>query len=311
MFARTLLTALLAALIVRPAELPADQAQYFYDELGRLAAVVDGQGRVAIYVYDEVGNLLRIERPDTGGQAIGIHIVTPASARKGTAVTIQGFGFDATPSANQVTFGGTAATVLTATPTSLTVSVPDRPGGLVPVSVTSPAGTATKANAFTVLVPPIIVGTDTQRLPRGVTSRLLIEGFNLAAAQSVVFRVPGTTTPQPGLTTTILAGGTDTHLPITVAIAPSVPLGAYEFIVTTPAGTTQSGTIQVRVVAAAPTVALAGAVSVIRPLPAQVAPSGPGAGLAPPVSVVRPGPEETAPSGPSAAIAPSVSVLAP
>jgi YD repeat-containing protein len=40
----------------------ADQAQYFYDELGRLVGVVDGSGDAAVYVYDEVGNLLQIDR---------------------------------------------------------------------------------------------------------------------------------------------------------------------------------------------------------------------------------------------------------
>jgi hypothetical protein len=232
-----------------------------------------------------VGNLLRIERPGTGGQPIGIFFVTPSSARKDTAVTIQGFGFSVTPSANQVTFGSATATVLSATTTSLVVNVPDLPGGPVSVTVTSPNGTAAKQNAFTVLVPPIITGVDTLKVPSGVTSRLLIEGFNLAAATSVTFRPPGTTTPQAGMTTTIQAGGTDSRLPITVAVATTVLIGTYEFLVTTPVGTTQSGTILVEVVAAAPTFGLAKSVSVFRPSPAQVAPSGPSMGIVPGVSV--------------------------
>lgn len=44
----------------------ADQAQYIYDDLGRLAKVIDGQGNVATYTYDAVGNLLSITR-NTGG----------------------------------------------------------------------------------------------------------------------------------------------------------------------------------------------------------------------------------------------------
>ena len=35
----------------------ADQAQYIYDDLGRLSQVIDGQGNVATYNYDAVGNL--------------------------------------------------------------------------------------------------------------------------------------------------------------------------------------------------------------------------------------------------------------
>ncbi|ULA64749.1 MAG: exported protein of unknown function [Nitrospira sp.] len=40
----------------------ADQATYIYDDLGRLSQVIDGQGHVAIYSYDAVGNLLSIAR---------------------------------------------------------------------------------------------------------------------------------------------------------------------------------------------------------------------------------------------------------
>ena len=44
----------------------ADQAQYIYDDLGRLSQVIDGQGNVATYTYDAVGNLLSITC-NTGG----------------------------------------------------------------------------------------------------------------------------------------------------------------------------------------------------------------------------------------------------
>ena len=37
----------------------ADQAQYIYDDLGQLSQVIDGQGNVATYTYDAVGNLRR------------------------------------------------------------------------------------------------------------------------------------------------------------------------------------------------------------------------------------------------------------
>jgi len=47
-----------------------DQAQYFYDELARLVGVVDGSGNAAAYVYDEVGNLLRIDRFTTGAMVM-------------------------------------------------------------------------------------------------------------------------------------------------------------------------------------------------------------------------------------------------
>ena len=43
-----------------PTALHADQATYIYDDLGRLSQVIDGQGNVATYTYDAVGNLLWI-----------------------------------------------------------------------------------------------------------------------------------------------------------------------------------------------------------------------------------------------------------
>ena len=53
-------------MVVACALMVADQAQYIYDDLGRLSQVIDGQGNVATYTYDAVGNLLSITR-NTGG----------------------------------------------------------------------------------------------------------------------------------------------------------------------------------------------------------------------------------------------------
>jgi YD repeat-containing protein len=56
---------MLCALAPTPAV--ADRAQYIYDDLGRLVQVIDGQGNVATYNYDAVGNLLSITRSTGGG----------------------------------------------------------------------------------------------------------------------------------------------------------------------------------------------------------------------------------------------------
>lgn len=65
---RILLINLLGAalLMISPATIAAEQAQYIYDDLGRLSQVIDGQGNVATYTYDAVKNLLSITR-NTGG----------------------------------------------------------------------------------------------------------------------------------------------------------------------------------------------------------------------------------------------------
>ena len=62
-----LISLMLAAwLVLAPTGAVADQAQYIYDNLGRLSQVIDGQGNVATYNYDAIGNLLSLTR-NTGG----------------------------------------------------------------------------------------------------------------------------------------------------------------------------------------------------------------------------------------------------
>ena len=165
--------ALLWASLWMPTTLPADTAQYFYDELGRLAGVIDGQGQVAVYTYDAVGNLLSIQRFTTSGVGVGMFAVAPGSARVNTAVTIHGFGFTAPPSSNQVSFNGVAGTVLSATGTNLVVNVPVG-ASTGPVTVTNTNGTAISSLAFTVLIPPVIVSVMPNRGLQGSTVQLSI-----------------------------------------------------------------------------------------------------------------------------------------
>ncbi|MEO0479808.1 MAG: putative Ig domain-containing protein [Planctomycetota bacterium] len=65
-----------------------------------------------------------------------INTIAPVTAPTGSTVTIQGAGFDTTPAMNTVEFGTTAATVLTATTSTLTVEVPAGLSGIQTVSVT-------------------------------------------------------------------------------------------------------------------------------------------------------------------------------
>jgi YD repeat-containing protein len=259
----------------------ADQAQYFYDELGRLIGVVDGQNNAAVYQYDAVGNLLKIERVNTTGGNVGIYFVTPGSSLVNKPVEIRGFGYTSPPTSNQVSFNGTAATVLSGTNASLIVTVPTGATSGV-VTVTNANGVATSHQAFTVLVPPIVTGATPVKVPQGAVTRLLIGGFNLAGALSVQFA-------QAGLSASIAGGGSDTLLPINLTVGPSVPVGTYPFSVTAPGGVAQSGLVTVTVQAAVPSFEAASPVSVFNPLPAQMAP----------------------PVGETMAVSPSVSVRLP
>lgn len=74
---------------------------------------------------------------------------TPTSGPIGTSVTITGTGFDATPANNTVQFNGTAATVASASTTSLTVTVPTGASSGT-ISVSTSGGSATSSTSFTV-----------------------------------------------------------------------------------------------------------------------------------------------------------------
>jgi YD repeat-containing protein len=289
----------------------ADQAQYFYDELGRLIGVVDGQNNAAVYQYDEVGNLLKIDRFATAGGNVGIFFVAPGSSLVNKPVEIRGFGYTTPASSNTVAFNGTTAAVLAGTSSSLLVTVPAG-ASTGPVTVTNANGTATSPQPFKVLVPPIITGVDPLRVGQGVTTRGTIAGFNLKAASSVTFT-------QPGLTATILSGPTDDKLPINLNIGAAVPIGSYTFSITTPSGTAQSGTITVTVRPALPGFNVTKTLTIKMPLntsvPATSQPAGPSASTTKPTTVQMTlnttVPATSAPVGPSSSTTASTTIQMP
>ncbi len=81
--------------------------------------------------------------------AFAITSFTPASGPVGTAVTINGTGFDPIASNNQVRFNAEAAVIVNASPVVLNVIVPLR-ATTGPITVTNSLGTATSATPFTV-----------------------------------------------------------------------------------------------------------------------------------------------------------------
>ena len=124
--------------------------QYFYDDVGRLIRVVDGNGNVATYPYGAVGNLLSISRSSVpANNGLAILSFSPQSGTVGQIVTIQGQGFNTTASANAVQFNGVAATVTVATANTPTVTVPT--GATTgPISVTVGSSGATSDMNFTI-----------------------------------------------------------------------------------------------------------------------------------------------------------------
>ena len=154
---RSTLSSLILALLLISALALCAQAQqpvihYVYDNLGRLVGVVDQEGNAATYTYDAVGNILAIQRfnaADVPGP-VAITLVSPHQGKIGTPVSIFGRGFSADSSQNVVSFSGAVATVNAASANSIATSVPL--GALTgPITVTTPIGTATSPEPFTVL----------------------------------------------------------------------------------------------------------------------------------------------------------------
>ncbi|MCS5516894.1 IPT/TIG domain-containing protein [Pseudomonas qingdaonensis] len=84
-----------------------------------------------------------------------LNTVTPNSGPigGGTSVTLTGTGLTG---ASSVTFGGVSATGWTInSPTQITATIPAGNAGVVNVSVTTAAGSASLTNAFTYIAPPV------------------------------------------------------------------------------------------------------------------------------------------------------------
>lgn len=127
-----------------PITISADQAQFVYDELGRLLGVVDGQGNVATYEYDQVGNLLSISHDSVTTPVIATS--TTGSADLGTTTTLVLTGTGLWPATVTVSNGDILATVNVGTPNSLTIllTIPNVTTlGMVTLTVTTLGGVAT------------------------------------------------------------------------------------------------------------------------------------------------------------------------
>jgi 6-phosphogluconolactonase len=137
--------------------------RYFYDDLGRLVTVIDPSGNAASYSYDGVGNILKITRTTIAPNSLAVNNILPRSGSVGTAITIQGQGFSATPASNSVQFNGVVATVVSASASQLVAAVPvGATSG--PLSVTV-AGVSAQGGNFTVLQPVVIAINVTAPLP--------------------------------------------------------------------------------------------------------------------------------------------------
>src|SRR5438876_18523 len=128
----------------------------------------------------------------------------PTSGGVGDTVVIIGTGFDPTPANNVARFNGTPAGVVSAETTRLTVQVP---AGATsgPIGATTPAGSATSAQSFTVVGrvprivatvdPPFLQPTDIQVSRDGRRAYVVNQGRNTvsvidSASHSIIATMP-------------------------------------------------------------------------------------------------------------------------
>ena len=170
----------LLALVCALAASWAMAAKYIYDSNGRLVVVTNESGQNARYVYDKLGNLLRIDR--LAADELAVFAFSPSRGAVGTQVTLQGQGFGASVSQNQVAFNGATATVISASPTELVAQVPV--GATTgPVSVAVGSQVASAPSDFVVdenAYPPLI--TDVNPLVTSIGTSVNVTGSRLYPA---------------------------------------------------------------------------------------------------------------------------------
>jgi YD repeat-containing protein len=138
---------LTALLLLLPQKAIAD-ITYVYDAAGRVTFIFDGNGNIFAYTYDSYGNITKVA---TSVPAFIVQAFSPLHGSAGTAVTIYGAGFSATPSQNTVKFNGTAATMVSSTTQTIVTSVPaGATTGTIYVSVSSPPGAGSSQTSFTI-----------------------------------------------------------------------------------------------------------------------------------------------------------------
>jgi YD repeat-containing protein len=188
-----------------------------YDPAGRLIKVVGADGTALEYLYDTTGNLIEIRR--TSLSSLSIFGFSPSQGPVNITVALQGQGFSATPALNDVRFNGTTATVLSASSSSLVVTVP---AGAIsgPIAVTVGGQTATSSQPFTVFASPVVSGISPVLVASSATTPVAasvqITGANL---QGSTFTFLPTFSPPPLTVSSaaIAPGGASATLNVSIA----------------------------------------------------------------------------------------------
>ncbi|THJ19386.1 MAG: hypothetical protein CAF42_000515, partial [Nitrospira sp. CG24B] len=138
---RRFLVVAIGLTLLQPVPAIADQAQYIYDDLSRLSQVIDGQGNVATYTYDAVGNVLSITRNTGGVGAPTITAFTPNTGNAGSSVNVSLTGTSLATNNPGILVRNVVTTPTTITAT-FQISFSVAPGAAT-VTVTTTTGSAT------------------------------------------------------------------------------------------------------------------------------------------------------------------------
>jgi hypothetical protein len=182
-----------------------------------------------------VGNILSISRSTVTQGQLAIFDFNPRSGPPLTTVTVRGQGFSATPSSDTVKFNGTAATVTSATTSSLVVTVPvGATTGKITVTVSGK--TATSSANFVVSQAPVVLTVS----PKAALFSVVIPGFTVTGANLVgatfTFGLTG-----PAISgVSINSKGTSATMTVTTGVVE----GTFALVATTSAGSSGSGTTQ-------------------------------------------------------------------
>jgi hypothetical protein len=170
-------------LLLTGAILPLSQSavtfQFARVDLGQLTKVIDSTGLVVDYICDLVRHILQINR--LARSFPGALLTFGSSPQHGGSlsnVTISDQGFSTTPSANIVMLSGIAATVVSASVTTLIVSIPTNTA-TGPISVTVGGGTSTSTRVSIAGLPVISSITPSGALQSTLATTTVI-GINLS-----------------------------------------------------------------------------------------------------------------------------------
>jgi hypothetical protein len=169
----------------------------------------------------------------TAPSAPSVTSVSPStgSGSGGTVVTVTGTGFTG---ATAVNFGATPASAFFVnSDTTLTVVAPAAAAGTVDITVTTPSGTSSTGSAdqyiYSSTSAPSVTGVSLSSDPVNQTANVTISGSGFTGATAVNF---GATS---AVSFTVMSDGT------IFAVAPAESAGTVDVTVTTPAGTSSTG----------------------------------------------------------------------